>query len=144
MDPGSALRIAHANVQSKVFGDEAVVLDMSTGTYYSLLGSAVDVWEMASANATPDAIRAGLGRRYAAPSDVIDAAVAGCLADLLEAGLVVLDETIAPGSPQPAAGPAEAFVVPAIERFTDMEDMLMLDPIHEVDASGWPHKLAGA
>ena len=25
-------------------------------------------------------------------------------------------------------------------RYTDIEDMLILDPIHEVDASGWPHR----
>ncbi len=33
-----------------------------------------------------------------------------------------------------------AFVTPELTRYTDIEDMLILDPIHEVDASGWPHR----
>jgi hypothetical protein len=27
---------------------------------------------------------------------------------------------------------------PAIERFDDLEELLVLDPIHEVDEAGWP------
>jgi hypothetical protein len=25
-----------------------------------------------------------------------------------------------------------------LQKFTDMQDLLLLDPIHEVDESGWP------
>jgi hypothetical protein len=26
-----------------------------------------------------------------------------------------------------------------VAKYSDMEDLIMLDPIHEVDESGWPH-----
>ena len=29
--------------------------------------------------------------------------------------------------------------LPALERFTDMEDLLLLDPVHDVEEMGWPH-----
>jgi hypothetical protein len=32
----------------------------------------------------------------------------------------------------------KTFIPPTFEKFTDMEDMLLLDPIHEVDEEGWP------
>jgi hypothetical protein len=34
--------------------------------------------------------------------------------------------------------------VPLIEKFTDMEDLLLLDPVHDVDARGWPHAAPGS
>lgn len=32
------------------------------------------------------------------------------------------------------------YVKPLIEEFDDMQEMLLLDPIHEVKEEGWPHK----
>ena len=34
------------------------------------------------------------------------------------------------------------FEFPIIEKFTDMQELLLLDPIHEVDEKGWPHQAA--
>ncbi len=31
------------------------------------------------------------------------------------------------------------YVAPVLESFTDMQDLILLDPIHEVDAAGWPN-----
>ena len=34
----------------------------------------------------------------------------------------------------------EPFQPPVFERFTDMEDLLLMDPVHEAeDEKGWPH-----
>ena len=41
-----------------------------------------------------------------------------------------------PGGP-PASKPD--FQEPALQKYTDMEDLLLLDPIHEVDDTGWPN-----
>jgi hypothetical protein len=32
----------------------------------------------------------------------------------------------------------EAWVAPTIQRYEDMQAMLLADPIHDVDQSGWP------
>ena len=31
------------------------------------------------------------------------------------------------------------FEAPILQKYTDMQDLLLLDPIHEVDEAGWPH-----
>jgi len=44
--------------------------------------------------------------------------------------------------PRAAAPTADRppFVKPILQKYTDMADLLLLDPIHEVDAGqGWPH-----
>ena len=33
-----------------------------------------------------------------------------------------------------------AFEKPVIEKFSDMQEMLLLDPIHEVSEMGWPNE----
>jgi hypothetical protein len=32
------------------------------------------------------------------------------------------------------------FTPPALTKFTDMQDLLLLDPIHDVGSGGWPAK----
>jgi hypothetical protein len=31
--------------------------------------------------------------------------------------------------------------VPVLNKYTDMQDLLLLDPIHEVDERGWPNSV---
>jgi len=35
-------------------------------------------------------------------------------------------------------GSKTVFNAPVLNKYTDMQDLLILDPIHEVDATGWP------
>jgi hypothetical protein len=36
-------------------------------------------------------------------------------------------------------GSAPSFTRPVLNKFGDMQDLLLLDPIHEVDEAGWPY-----
>jgi hypothetical protein len=139
LDRDAPLRVASANVHSKVFEDEVVVLDMKTGTYFSLRGSGVDVWQLIEENASTARIAEALGVRYDAPPSEIATAVDALVDELAEAELIVCDDSLEHGgTPLPDAEKAP-FSAPEVERFTDMQDLLLLDPIHEVDDSGWPH-----
>jgi hypothetical protein len=31
------------------------------------------------------------------------------------------------------------FQAPALEKHSDMQDLILLDPVHEVGPRGWPH-----
>ena len=45
-----------------------------------------------------------------------------------------------------AAGPAVTVVPgePVLEKYTDMQELLLLDPIHDVEEAGWPKAKPGA
>lgn len=43
------------------------------------------------------------------------------------------------GNEQPSPSPVP-FEPPVLEKYTDMQDLLLLDPIHEVDDTGWPKR----
>ena len=131
LDAAVPLRVATANIHAKVFDDEVVVLDMGSGTYYSLRGAAATVWPLVDAHATPATIAEAF-------ADAADDDVEAVVRQLLETGIVVADPAVEPGTSAPQA---QAISPAAIEIYTDMQDVLLLDPIHEVDEKGWPHAL---
>jgi len=69
------------------------------------------------------------------------------LADLLQEQLLVAadeQQLAAPPLERHGAGSRPPFQMPVVERYTDMADLLLLDPIHDVNAEGWPHPASGA
>ena len=117
---------------------EIVIVNVETGVYYSLRGTGADVFGQLVAGASAaDAARA-LGARYSAEPAEVEAQVQRLVGELVSEGILV-------AAPRPDATPAPAFTgerapftAPFLERFTDMKDLLLLDPIHEVGDAGWP------
>jgi hypothetical protein len=121
---------------------EVILIALDTGTYYSLRESGADVWEGVARGASQDEIVAALASRYDGSPDEIETAVADLLARLEEERLIeAADDGDASGWAEADAAPAtkSPFVTPAFEKHTDMQDLILLDPVHEVDPRGWPH-----
>ena len=74
-------------------------------------------------------------------SGQIGRAIAAFIAQLESEKLVASDSgesiTAAADSHDQASYP-DVFVAPVLNKYTDMQDLLLLDPIHETDAQGWP------
>jgi len=119
---------------------EVIAIDLEHGSYYSLLGSAAQVWGAIVAGRSAQEILAA----------VVPSSAAGALEESLSTFLqALLAEQlirVAAVCPEPATpiGPVAPWPAGALrfERFTDMQDLLVLDPIHEVDEeAGWPKPL---
>jgi hypothetical protein len=127
-----------AHVIHEAIEGEVVIINLETGNYYSLRGSGARVWEGIVAGAATEAIARDLVAAFdglEAPPDL-----AAFLGELEREGLVGAVSGEGAGELPGAAGPRQAFAPPALERFTDMQDLILLDPVHEVDeAQGWPH-----
>ena len=118
------------------------MIDLRTGTYYSLDPVGAEVWRAIEAGAAVAAIVDSLVSRYGVPSGDVDRDVGRLLDDLLEDDLIVAAEEPGVGVPTVTSnGDApDVYAPPSLERFTDMQDLILLDPVHEVDPSaGWPH-----
>jgi hypothetical protein len=135
-------------VIGEVVDDEAILIDLETGSYFSLVGSGAHVWSAVERGDTLDEVLAALAATCdGLPADVA-AQIRAFLQELVDAELVVavpLDAELG----EPVAGQDGSAVVssagpgtyqpPAIQRFDDMQELILLDPIHEVDESeGWP------
>ena len=121
---------------------EVILIALDTGTYYSLRESGADMWEGVGRGASQDEIVAALSSRYDGSRDEIEAAVAELLARLEEERLIeTAEDGGASGWAEAHAAPATkpSFAAPVFEKHTDMQDLILLDPVHEVDPRGWPH-----
>lgn len=135
------------HVISETVGGETIIVNLASGHYFNLQGTAVDVWQGLERGEAAENIVLELGQRYEAQSGEIGAAVEKLLADFVEAELIVAEANGAAEGrfvPSEEAGERVPFVAPSFTTFTDMQDIILLDPVHEVDARGWPHADAPA
>ena len=140
MSSGSLIYNVRApHVVHETVDGEVVAVDFTSGSYYSLRGAAGLAWGALDGGATVDDVVATLAKEY----DVTSAASkVEAFLDLLSAeGLVVA--TPAPdangAAPEAASGGTAPLGDLTFEKFTDMEEIILLDPVHDVSSSGWPH-----
>jgi hypothetical protein len=132
--PPAALRIPADRVVSEVIDGEVVAIDLESGRYYSLEGPAAKAWEAVREGQDVDGISAAVAAEAGVGIDEARPDVAAFLAELIAEGLVAAD---ADGH-QPPEAPGRVPLV--LHRYTDMQDLIVIDPIHDVDESGWPNR----
>ena len=124
---------------------ETVVIDTESGAYFNIDGSGSLIFQMLASGVSVAAASAHLAKEYGLDTGVLQPVVAAFAAQLLAEELIAPagegeeegDMTTPP--PLPANGHAP-FAPPVLNKFTDMADLLLVDPIHEVDERGWPHR----
>ncbi len=136
-------RINSPHVVAETLDGEATIVDLESGTYYALNESGSFIWERLAHGSEPAEVADGLASTYELDAQRATEAVEGLLAELSERGLVVPTQNGAPnGSSSAAVNGASslggAYAAPQLSTYTDMQELLLLDPIHEVDESGWP------
>lgn len=127
-------RVNTPTVASKIIDGEAVLIHFTSGHYYSTDQTGAAIVELLDGRSVAEVAGA---IRAAYTGEGLDQAVAAFVDQLVAEGLVV--ETDAPSaSPMPDLGTQGAFVAPELHRYADLQDLLVLDPIHDTDATGWP------
>ncbi len=133
--------VKSAQVMSEILDGEAVIIDLASGRYHAASGVGATVWQVISAGCSMEGIPAEVARLHTAvPEDAADQ-IRRFIDQLVAAGLVV-EEYGGQASPSiagtltPATTP---WSTPVLESHNDLEDLLLLDPVHEVTEAGWPH-----
>jgi hypothetical protein len=130
-------RVNSPKVVHETIEGEVVIIHLDTGCYYSLDGVGAVLWNWLDGGASLAEAAERLGQSY--PSQPAAEVVARLAADLQAEELIV--PTVGKTSNgQAMAAPAlpANFQNPVLHKHTDMQDLLLLDPIHEVDETGWP------
>ena len=128
----------HPRVIRESFEDEVVMINLESGNYYSLNGVGGEIWGYLEKGAAARGIAAALAARYAADGEQIGQSVNDFLGQLLQEKLIVESEADSI-EPLPLAAEGKLpFEIPQMSVFSDMQDLLLLDPIHDVDEAGWP------
>jgi hypothetical protein len=121
--------VVNADVVAEKFDSEIILIDIAKGLYFSLRGSAVPLWD---ALAVPRKCHSLLGMFGV---EVQPSAVYAALGMLEHHGLIV--QTVDDPDPQDLA---VYTTTPVVEVFSDLSELITIDPVHEVDAAtGWPN-----
>jgi hypothetical protein len=133
-------RIDLPSVIYERFDDEVIAINLDTGKYHSMMGVAADAFVLLAEEATAAELADALVARYAATAGDIAAALAPFLEQLQTEQLIAAVKTRTPRGPLQLTGDKSGlpFVPPTVEAYNDLENLLLLDPIHEVGDEGWP------
>lgn len=127
-------RVCTPSVASEVIDGEAIIMDLRSGSYYSADGVGALIWSAIEQGAGHDQIVAWIAASYPAEAGA-GAAADAFIGDLVSRNLIEPQ----PGADGPAPAPAAiAYSAPALSAHEDMQDLIMLDPIHDVGEMGWP------
>ena len=138
--------VTNPNAMHETIDGETIVIDLSTGTYYSLRGAGSAIWNAVASGASPEEVVAELENAYDAGPGEIAAATETFLSELEAEQLIGRGNGAAPASG--AAAPStpvqtsarSPFEQPRLEKYEDLQDIVLLDPVHMVDDHGWPHR----
>ncbi len=145
MSTPKQLKVNEPHVVHETIDGETILLDLRKGLYYSLNDSASALWDYIQLTSDPGAAIKLLAKEGRGDNEKIAAAVNQFLCELLEEELLVAGKETGPVSETEMNSAAEIlksfaadFSPPAMRKYTDMQDLLLLDPIHDVEQEGWP------
>jgi Coenzyme PQQ synthesis protein D (PqqD) len=139
----AALSVNAPHVVHETIDGEAILIHLVTGTYYSLDGVGAEIWGALLIGADQERLLAAARERYDADPVDVTGAVSELAQRLLGEGLLVESE---PRPTEESLFPAGRvpFAAPELHTYTDMQEFMLVDPLHEVDeAAGWPHAKTG-
>jgi hypothetical protein len=124
-----------SKVVSDQFDGEVVVVNLESGSYYSIKETAQEIWSLLEKNTS----RKGILNSFVNLTDDETSKIESYIDSLLLEGLIEENETEVEFN----ASNKLIFKDLTYSKFDDMSDLIMIDPIHEADQEeGWPTKAA--
>ena len=142
-------RLNHRSLVEEDFAPDRVVVDLRNGQYYCLNESAAFIWCMLQPQGRSlERICDDLSRRFILDAPTARAEIESYILLMETANLLVVDRAATtdglPANGTETTSPLIPWLTPGFTTYTELEDLLMIDPIHEVDdKAGWPNPPAG-
>lgn len=122
------------------YESEIIAINLDSGAYFSLLGASAKLWKLICAGASIEQLTQYFVAAHGADAQSMARDVDAFLRRLQSESLIV-DAQCEPSAikqPDPPAGERTPFAGFDMSIYTDMRDLLLLDPVHDVGDSGWP------
>lgn len=136
-DTNARYRLNAPEVVSETLDGEALIVHLGTGSYFSCRGAAEAIWAQLMAGRTAAEAAETLAAHYGSPA-TLGADVERFLGEVLAEALLVPSDAAAGGTPETTPS-TTSYERPELSKYTDMQELLALDPVHDVDQEeGWP------
>ena len=147
MENTERFQINSPKVVQETIEGEVVIVNLEKGDYYSLLKTGADIWSAIEQGNSTTEIIAEMTERYEGDRETIETAVNSLITQLKAEEIIIsasINESENPNPPEVKTATKNnlkklPFEAPILSKYTDMEELLALDPIHEVDEMGWPN-----
>jgi len=146
MIAATGFQINRPTVVFETIDKEVIIIEFDSGNYYSLDKAGADIWNFIDKGESPDDIIEKLIRLYKGNRQDMEIAVHQLIDELEKENLIVTKKIGNSGNSSNISEqfetdletPLPVFEVPTLQKYSDMQELLLLDPIHEVDEKGWP------
>ena len=138
MQASTRFRLNTGNVIHEKMDGEVIAIHLVSGAYYSMQHVGAAIWELLVAGHSVTEVHDALAAHDNGDGSDVQAALSRFVEELVTEELLVAADAPAPSHAATPSLPGGPFKAPVLAKFTDMTDMLLLDPIHEVEDTGWP------
>ena len=145
IDDRTVVVVDPSQVVYETLGGETLLIHLPSGTYFNLTGWGAPIWALLVEGHTLGEVRAAVAHRAGfTPEQRAQAEPVQSLVEQLvaESVLSLAVEAAAPAQDIGTSAAWElapaAYSPPGLTRYEDMQHMLLLDPIHDATAAGWP------
>jgi hypothetical protein len=125
------------NVIYDTLDNETIIINLDNGRYYSLNPSATFIWNSLAQEYSAAEIASAFAQAAQQDAESVQRVVNTFIDELLQETLVAPLAGRTHTDARSALNPIN-FAPPELAKFTDMEELIPLDPIHQVGALGWP------
>jgi hypothetical protein len=120
------------------FEDETVLINLESGNYYGIMQVGKEILDLLELGIDVKMIVSIISKAYKVDEKMVELDVTEFLTTLKEEAIIY--EIEAKSVNYPVWQDKGAYVKPILEKYTDMQDLILLDPVHDVNSKGWPHK----
>ena len=131
--------LASKNISGEIIHDELIIIDLAQGVYFTSKGAALYLWKAIVFGSEVAEVIDQLSKKADDPVGFIKKSETWINA-LTSHGII--KKEIGQGTPVSAdwlkSEHLTNIVPPTYEMHQDLEDILLFDPVHDVDGLGWP------
>jgi hypothetical protein len=139
-------KINTSKIVHETIDGEVIIINFENGNYYSLNAVGKEIWSCTERELIFLEIVNEIIHKYDGNLDGIKEDINQLLTDLEKEELIILNKETEVEKSKANSLKIEdnkgkeklKYEKPGFQKYTDMKEMLLLDPIHEVDETGWP------
>jgi coenzyme PQQ synthesis protein D (PqqD) len=139
--PDTRFCLNEGNVIFEQFDTELVAIQLATGAYHSISGAGIDAFLLLPLEPTITDLSNALALKYEASAARIAEDLERFLEELRNESLLVTRADDGGSVQLPAlsqSGTRLPYEPPSFQPYHDLQNLLFIDPVHEVSPAGWP------
>lgn len=133
--------IPKSKVIYEILNMEVIAIDFDTGNYYALVHVAKQIWCCLEKGFSKDEIADLLAQHYQKDLKEIFRDVDSFFEQLLKNGLIEKAQEGPDLKKEDLILEPWGYEPPTVQIYTDVQNLLLIDPIHEVTEAGWPEQV---